>query len=39
VSNRELGEEGAFTMALYEEMLDYVQEYREANSEVTAGAQ
>lgn len=39
VSNRELGKAGAFTMALYEEMLDYVQEYREANSEVTAGAQ
>ncbi len=37
-SNRELGEEGAFTMALYDEMLGYVKEYREANSEVTAGA-
>ena len=37
-SNRRLGEEGAFTMALYDEMLGYVKEYREASSEVTAGA-
>ena len=37
-SNRQLGEQGAFTMALYDEMLGYVNEYREANSEVTAGA-
>ena len=38
-SNRKLGQEGAFSMALYDEMLSYVKEYREANSEVTAGAQ
>ena len=38
-SNRKLGQEGAFSMALYDEMLSYVKEYREANSEATAGAQ
>ena len=38
-SNRRLGNEGAFNVALYDEMMGYVQEYREANSEATAGAQ
>jgi TRAP-type C4-dicarboxylate transport system substrate-binding protein len=38
-SNRELGMEGAFSMALYDEMLDYVQEYRETRSAATAEAQ
>ncbi len=39
VSNRKIGEEGAFNIALYDRMLGYVQEYREARGEVTAGAQ
>ena len=38
-SNRILGQEGAFSMALYDEMLSYVKEYREADGEATAGAQ
>ena len=38
-SNRKIGQEGAFNMALYDEMLGYVKEYREANGEATAGAQ
>lgn len=38
-SNRQLGHEGAFNVALYDEMLGYVQEYREANSAATAGTQ
>ncbi|HSM31433.1 MAG TPA: TRAP transporter substrate-binding protein DctP [Woeseiaceae bacterium] len=38
-SNRKLGQQGAFNMALYDEMLGYVKKYREENSEVTAGAQ
>jgi TRAP-type C4-dicarboxylate transport system substrate-binding protein len=39
VSNRKIGEEGAFDIALYDRMLGYVKEYREAKGEVTAGAQ
>ena len=38
-SNRQLGREGAFSIAMYDEMMGYVQEFREANSETTAGAQ
>jgi hypothetical protein len=38
-SNRRLGEEGAFELALYDEMMGYVQEYREAESEAVAGSQ
>jgi TRAP-type C4-dicarboxylate transport system substrate-binding protein len=38
-SNRKIGQEGAFSMALYDEMLSYVKEYREAGGEATAGAQ
>lgn len=38
-SNRELGREGAFNMALYDEMMGYVQEYRETRSAATAEAQ
>jgi TRAP-type C4-dicarboxylate transport system substrate-binding protein len=38
-SNRKLGMEGAFSMALYDEMMDYVQEYRETRSAATAESQ
>ena len=38
-SNRQLGSEGAFSLALYDEMMGYVQEYREAKSASAAGAQ
>ncbi len=38
-SNRQLGREGAFSMALYDEMMGYVQEYRETRSAATAEAQ
>ncbi len=38
-SNRELGREGAFSMALYDEMMDYVQEYRGTRSAATAESQ
>jgi len=38
-SNRQLGMEGAFSMALYDEMMDYVQEYRETRSAATAESQ
>jgi TRAP-type C4-dicarboxylate transport system substrate-binding protein len=38
-SNRELGREGAFSMALYDEMMDYVQEYRDTRSAATAESQ
>ena len=38
-SNRELGREGAFSMALYDEMMSYVQEYRETRSAATAETQ
>jgi TRAP-type C4-dicarboxylate transport system substrate-binding protein len=38
-SNRQLGREGAFSMALYDEMMDYVQEYRETRSAATAESQ
>ena len=36
VSNRKLGEEGAFDLALYEQMLAYVEEYREAQGAAAA---
>ena len=38
-SNRRLGGEGAFNLALYDEMMSYVQEYRETNEEAAAAAQ
>jgi hypothetical protein len=38
-SNRRLGAKGAFDMALYDEMMGYVEEYREADSEAVAGSQ
>ena len=38
-SNRRLGADGAFDMALYDEMLGYVQEFRAADSEAVAGSQ
>jgi len=38
-SNRRLGREGAFNMALYDEMMSYVQEYRETRSAATAETQ
>jgi TRAP-type C4-dicarboxylate transport system substrate-binding protein len=38
-SNRHLGSEGAFNLALYDEMMGYVQEYREAKSAATAETQ
>ncbi len=31
-SNRELGEDGRFSLALYEQMLDYVSEYRQSQA-------
>ena len=37
-SNRKLGEEGAFSMDLYNEMLAYVDEYRAQASAVPASA-
>ena len=36
---RRLGAAGAFDIALYDEMLDYVGEYRSADSEAVAGSQ
>ena len=38
-SNRRLGQEGAFDIALYDEMMGYVEEYRENQSEAVAGSQ
>ena len=38
-SNRRLGGEGAFNLALYDEMMSYVREYRESNEEAAAAAQ
>jgi TRAP-type C4-dicarboxylate transport system substrate-binding protein len=38
-SNRQLGEQGAFSIALYDEMMDYVREYRDASNEATADTQ
>ncbi len=38
-SNKRLGAEGAFTMALYDEMLGYVEEYRGADGVATAESQ
>lgn len=38
-SNRRIGEEGAFEMALYDEMMGYVNEFRKAESEAVAGSQ
>jgi len=38
-SNKELGSKGAFSMALYDEMMGYVTEYREARSAETAATQ
>jgi TRAP-type C4-dicarboxylate transport system substrate-binding protein len=38
-SNKRLGSEGAFDMALYDEMLSYVEEYRRADSVATAESQ
>jgi TRAP-type C4-dicarboxylate transport system substrate-binding protein len=38
-SNKRLGAQGAFNMALYEEMLGYVEEYRGAGSVATAESQ
>lgn len=35
-SNRQLGSEGAFSLALYDEMMALVQEYRESDSEAAA---
>ena len=35
-SNRKLGEQGAFDLELYDQMLSYVQEYREANGAAAA---
>ena len=35
-SNRKLGEQGAFDMELYEQMLAYVEEYRKANGTAAA---
>lgn len=38
-SNRELGSDGAFDLALYDEMMALVQEYRESDSEAAAATQ
>jgi TRAP-type C4-dicarboxylate transport system substrate-binding protein len=38
-SNRRIGEKGAFEMALYDEMMGYVNEFRKAESEAVAGSQ
>ena len=38
VSNRELGEDGRFSLELYDQMLDYVDEYRQAQAEAGADA-
>ena len=38
-SNRRLGAEGAFDLAFYDEMMDYVQEFRESEKEAVAGSQ
>ena len=38
VSNRELGEDGKFSLTLYDEMLDYVDEYRQMQASGNAEA-
>lgn len=38
-SNRQLGSKGAFDLALYDEMMALVQEYRESDSEAAAATQ